>query len=65
MKKLWYAIMLVSSFIVPQLLCQENVLETYENEVKRSMNEYNTKTTRQKYASIDVYVGFKQGIYVC
>ncbi|KAN0087448.1 hypothetical protein V8E55_006069 [Tylopilus felleus] len=41
----------------------ENVLETYENEVKRSMNEYNTKTTRQKYASIDVYVGFKQGIY--
>ncbi|KAH0831931.1 zinc-finger of the MIZ type in Nse subunit-domain-containing protein [Lanmaoa asiatica] len=41
----------------------ENVLETYETEVKRRVDEFKTKTTRQKYASIDTYVEFRQGIY--
>ncbi|KAG6376960.1 hypothetical protein JVT61DRAFT_995 [Boletus reticuloceps] len=41
----------------------EDVLETYENEVKRRVGEHENKTTRQKYASNDVYVEFKQGIY--
>ncbi|KAG8214475.1 hypothetical protein J3R82DRAFT_9528 [Butyriboletus roseoflavus] len=41
----------------------ENVLETYESEVKQRVDEHKNKTTRQKYASSDTYVQFKQGIY--
>ncbi|KIK86881.1 hypothetical protein PAXRUDRAFT_152549 [Paxillus rubicundulus Ve08.2h10] len=41
----------------------DNVMDTYEGEVKRRMNEYCMKTTRQKYASVDGYVQFKQGIF--
>lgn len=44
---------------------QENVLEMYESDVKQRMDEYDNKTTRQKYASVDTYVEFKQRIYVC
>ncbi|KIJ17689.1 hypothetical protein PAXINDRAFT_111190 [Paxillus involutus ATCC 200175] len=40
-----------------------DVIDTYEGEVKRRMNEYHTKTTRQKYASVDGYVQFKQGVF--
>ncbi|KAF9220964.1 hypothetical protein BS17DRAFT_786274 [Gyrodon lividus] len=41
----------------------DDVIDTYEGEVKRLMNEYQAKTTRQKYASVDPYVQFKQGIF--
>ena len=37
----------------------------YENGVKQRVDEHKLKTTRQKYASAEVYVEFKQGIYVC
>ncbi|KIJ64447.1 hypothetical protein HYDPIDRAFT_28392 [Hydnomerulius pinastri MD-312] len=41
----------------------DDVMETYEKEVKHKMTEFRNKTTRQKYASTDAYVQFKQGIY--
>ncbi|KAF9242585.1 hypothetical protein BU15DRAFT_86778 [Melanogaster broomeanus] len=48
------------------LMCGEHVddiIDAYEKEVKRQMDEYQKKTTRQKYASNDPYVKFKQGIF--
>lgn len=41
------------------------MVEAYENDVTRQMDEYNKKTTRQKYASVDKYAEFRQGIFVC
>ncbi|KAG9315911.1 zinc-finger of the MIZ type in Nse subunit-domain-containing protein [Chiua virens] len=41
----------------------DHVLESYETEVQRRLEEYETKTTRQKYASSNTYVEFKQGIF--
>ncbi|KAH7885351.1 hypothetical protein F5I97DRAFT_1884716 [Phlebopus sp. FC_14] len=40
-----------------------DVMDTYEKDVKRKINDFRRKTTRQKYASNDAYVQFKQGIF--
>jgi hypothetical protein len=43
---------------------QSDALERYEKGVESKAMEYNKKTSRQKYAKSDVYISFKQGIFV-
>ena len=42
-----------------------DVKEVYDKTLQDKMNEYNSKTARQKYAKSDSYQKFKQAIYVC
>lgn len=43
---------------------QEDVMGKYDNAVIDKMNQYRSKTSRQKYGSSEVYTQFKQGIFV-
>lgn len=39
-------------------------MDKYENAVTDILNQYRSKTSRQKYGSSEVYTQFKQGIFV-
>ncbi|KIM65946.1 hypothetical protein SCLCIDRAFT_424609 [Scleroderma citrinum Foug A] len=41
----------------------EDVMDKYENAVTDILNQYRSKTSRQKYGSSEVYTQFKQGIF--
>ncbi|KAF9808580.1 hypothetical protein IEO21_07824 [Rhodonia placenta] len=46
--------------------CKEpitDVVDQYEQDVKRRANEYKEKTTRQKYATADEYFSFRQAVF--
>jgi hypothetical protein len=51
-------------FISSSSIRQSDALARYDNGVESKANEYDKKTTRQKYAKSEPYVSFKQGIYV-
>ncbi|KZT12066.1 uncharacterized protein LAESUDRAFT_720043 [Laetiporus sulphureus 93-53] len=40
-----------------------NIVDLYEEEVKRKVGNYNSKTSRQKYAKSEEYITFKSAIY--
>ncbi|KAF7982922.1 hypothetical protein HWV62_25204 [Athelia sp. TMB] len=42
---------------------QESPIEVYEKAVKKKINDYRGKTARQKYAKLEAYQRFRQGIY--
>ncbi|KAG6336055.1 hypothetical protein ID866_3028 [Astraeus odoratus] len=41
----------------------EDVMNKYEKAVKEDMDQYRSRTSRQKYGSSEVYTQFKQGIF--
>lgn len=45
-------------------ILQSDVLELYEAQTQETLDNYNKKTTRQKYAKSEAYATFKQSIYV-
>lgn len=45
-------------------MLQNNVLELYQTQTRDKLDDYNKRTTRQKYAKSDAYATFKQSIYV-
>jgi len=45
-------------------LHQSNVLELYQEQAQEMLDNYNNRTTRQKYAKSEAYVAFRQAIYV-
>lgn len=45
-------------------LHQSNVLELYQARAQETLDNYNDRTTRQKYAKSEAYVSFRQAIYV-
>ena len=45
-------------------LHQSNVLELYQAQAQETLDNYNNRTTRQKYAKSEAYVAFRQAIYV-
>jgi len=40
-----------------------NVLELYQAQAQETLDNYNNRTTRQKYAKSEAYVAFRQAIY--
>jgi len=45
-------------------LPQSDVLELYRAQAQETLDNYNNRTTRQKYAKSEAYVAFRQAIYV-
>lgn len=43
---------------------QESPVEIYEKAMKKKLNEYRVKTTRQKYAKKKAYQTFREAIHV-
>ncbi|EIW80950.1 hypothetical protein CONPUDRAFT_56154, partial [Coniophora puteana RWD-64-598 SS2] len=41
----------------------DNAMERYDNGLKQRIEDFNSKTSRQKYASSNDYVKFKQGVF--
>ena len=39
--------------------------ERYEKSLKRSLNAYRQKTSRQKYAQNETYAQYRQEVWVC